>query len=64
MAQTQPPAPDSPEAMAAHRTYQNQLNDWPNFKRYREKNAEVAPPAPKTKIALCFMATRLRTAGN
>lgn len=46
LAQTQPPAPDSPEALKARiERMQNQLSDWPNFKRYRDKNAEVAPPA-------------------
>lgn len=46
LAQTQTPPADSPEVikMRAERM-QNQLNDWPNFNRYRAKNAEVAPPA-------------------
>lgn len=46
IAQTQTPPPDSPEVLKMRvERMQNQLNDWPNFKRYREKNAEVAPPA-------------------
>ena len=45
-AQTQAPASDSPEVLKQRiERMQNQLNDWPNLKRYREKNAEVAPPA-------------------
>ncbi len=45
-AQTQPPAPDSPEALKQRiDRMQNQLSDWPNLKRYREANAKVAPPA-------------------
>lgn len=46
LAQAQPPAPDSPEALKMRiERMQNQLSDWPNLKRYRDKNAEVAPPA-------------------
>lgn len=46
LAQVQQPAPDSPEALKLRiERMQNQLNDWPNLKRYRDKNAEVAPPA-------------------
>ena len=49
-AQTQPPAPapdpDSPEVLKKRiDNMQNRLNDWANFKRYRDKNAEVTPPA-------------------
>ena len=45
-AQTQAPAADSPDALKQRiERMQNQLNDWPNFKRYRDKNAEIAPPA-------------------
>ena len=44
LAQTQ--SADSPEVLKQRiERMQNQLNDWPNFKRYREKNAEVAPLA-------------------
>ena len=46
LAQTQAPASDSPEVLKQRiERMQNQLSDWPNLKRYREKNAEVAPPA-------------------
>lgn len=46
LAQTQSPAPDSPEVLKQRiDRLQNQLSDWPNLKRYREKNAELAPPA-------------------
>ncbi len=45
-AQTPAPAPDSPEALKQRLDrMQNQLNDWPNFKRYREANAKIAAPA-------------------
>lgn len=45
-AQTQAPAPDSPEALKQRLDrMQNQLNDWPNFKRYREANTKVTAPA-------------------
>ncbi len=45
-AQTQAPAAESPEVLKQRiERMQNQLNDWPNFKRYREANATVAPLA-------------------
>ena len=45
-AQTQAPASDSPDVLKQRiERMQNQLNDWPNLKRYRDKNAEVAAPA-------------------
>ena len=45
-APTPTPAPDSPEALKQRiERMQRQLNDWPNLARYRDKNAEVKPPA-------------------
>ena len=49
--QTQAPAPDSPEVIKLRMDrMQNQLNDWPNLKRYRDKNTEVAAPAKETNF--------------
>lgn len=48
-------APDSPEALKKQiDQLQSRLNDWPNLKRYRDKNAEVAPPA-KDENRVVFM---------
>ncbi len=45
-AQTQAPAPDSPEALKQRiEQMQNRLNDWPNLKRYRDANTNLAAPA-------------------
>jgi lysophospholipase L1-like esterase len=47
------PAPASPAASAAPTptaeqlaAWERQRNDWPNFARYRQANAELGPPAP------------------
>ncbi len=54
-AQSPAPAPDSPEVLKQRiDRMQNQLNDWPNLKRYREKNAEVKPPAKDEKRVVFY----------
>ncbi len=55
LAQTPTAAPDSPEALKKQiDQMQSRLNDWPNLKRYRDKNAEVTAPA-KDENRVVFM---------
>jgi len=54
-AQTQTPAPDSPEALRQRiEQMQKRLNDWPQLARYHEANEKLAPPA-KGEDRVVFM---------